>query len=330
MKKFVKTIFSLFILFIVIFFFILSTKGIETRKFNNFIATKISESNKHINLTFDTIIFKFDFAEVSLFLQTLEPKLKYHEVEIPTKSIKVYIDFTSLMKTSAKIKKININLEELEISRFKKLIANTKPSNLKNIVKNNIINGKILTNIEFYLNQDYELQDFIARGEVSEFKFKLFKDISFEKVKFNFFADKSDVLFKNIEGEIEKIKIKEGDLKINVFPELKIESNFLTFFDHNAGSIKKLSNLMKNFQILKDLKSIKSDLNNNLFVTFDKTYKLIDYKFESSGNIEKSNFEFHNPINNYFSDEIIKKLYVDNSKFEAKLSPKKKKYYNFR
>ena len=81
---------------------------------------------------------------------------------------------------------------------------------------------------------------------------------------------------------------------------------------------------MKNFQILKDLKSIKTDLNNNLFVTFDKTYKLIDYKLESSGNIEKSNFEFHNPINNYFSDEIIKKLYVDNSKFEAKLSPKKK------
>ena len=47
-------------------------------------------------------------------------------------------------------------------------------------------------------------------------KQKLFKDITLEKANFNFFADKTDILLKNIFGETGHITVKEGDLKINL------------------------------------------------------------------------------------------------------------------
>ena len=54
------------------------------------------------------------------------------------------------------------------------------------------------------------------------------KDFNFKNTKFDFFADKSDILIKNIFGKLEDLEIKEGDLKISVSPVLTLKSNFLT------------------------------------------------------------------------------------------------------
>ena len=42
------------------------------------------------------------------------------------------------------------------------------------------------------------IDNFIAKGKVSNFKADLFKDITLEKANFNFFADSTDILLKNI------------------------------------------------------------------------------------------------------------------------------------
>ena len=51
--------------------------------------------------------------------------------------------------------------------------------------------------LEIYLDKNNLLSDFIARGTVTNLEANLTKDINLEKVKFNFFADKSDILLKN-------------------------------------------------------------------------------------------------------------------------------------
>ena len=58
------------------------------------------------------IKFKFDIKEISLFLETSKPQIKYFDADIPIKSIKVYIDFSSLYKASVRIKKIYLSLEK--------------------------------------------------------------------------------------------------------------------------------------------------------------------------------------------------------------------------
>ena len=117
----------LYITFIVVFFIsiifttILSTIGIETNKFNNFISKKISILNSSIDLKLTTVKFKLDIKEISLFLETIKPKISYVETEIATKNIKVYVDFISLLKSEPKIKKISLASDQLDINLIKKI-----------------------------------------------------------------------------------------------------------------------------------------------------------------------------------------------------------------
>ena len=71
----------------------LSTVGVETNKFNDFISNKINQNNNNISLKLQTINFKFDFKQMSLFLETNDPLIYYREIIVPAKNIKVYMDF---------------------------------------------------------------------------------------------------------------------------------------------------------------------------------------------------------------------------------------------
>ena len=157
MKKIVSNL-IIFIFFIfIIVLLILSTIGIQTNKFNNFISEKISET-KNINLTLKTIHFKIDLKEVSLFLETQNPKINYRNLSIPIKNIKVYIDFFSLFKTEPQIKKTNVSFEQLDIVELNKLSAIIKPSNFKSLLNNKIKGGKVISEIEFFLNEKGKLK----------------------------------------------------------------------------------------------------------------------------------------------------------------------------
>ena len=99
---------------------VLSTVGIETSRFNNLISKKINKDNNNINLKLNSIRFKLDLKEISLFFFTNNPQIKYREVDIPAKILKVYIDSTSLVKAEARIKKITLSLNQIDILRLKK------------------------------------------------------------------------------------------------------------------------------------------------------------------------------------------------------------------
>ena len=94
MKKFIINFISLIFIFFIILILILSSIGIETNKFSKLISNKIAQS-KNIDLTLNSIKFKLDPVELSLFLETQNPIINYKDIFIPTESIKVYIDFLS-------------------------------------------------------------------------------------------------------------------------------------------------------------------------------------------------------------------------------------------
>ena len=144
MKKIIFNLFLIILLLFISLIVILSTFGIETNKFNNIISGNVSKT-KNINLDLKTIKFKIDLKELSLFLETQNPKLTYREILIPIKNIKVYIDFLSLLQSKTTIKKTNIILEELDISQLSKLSVIIKPSNLKSILDNRIKEGILIS-----------------------------------------------------------------------------------------------------------------------------------------------------------------------------------------
>ena len=108
MKKIFSTFIFLILILISLIIIVLSTTGIETNKFSSFISKKVLQLNNDIKLDINTIKFKFDINEMSLFLGTINPQLDFKEINIPTKNIKVYVDFLSLIKTEPKIQKINV------------------------------------------------------------------------------------------------------------------------------------------------------------------------------------------------------------------------------
>ena len=314
-----KIIFNTTLLFLTFFFalvIILSTIGIETNKFNKLISEKLSK-NENIFLNFKTIRFKIDPKEMSLFLETNNPKISYANILIPVQNIKAYINFSSLLEINPKIKKINLVLEELDISQLNKLSPIIKPSNLKSILNNRIKKGKLISEIEFFLTEKGTLKDFIASGSVKDLEVELLNNLYLEKVSLSFFADKNDTLIKNIFGKFEDIKIDNGDIRLNLENGIKLNSNFNTIINLDEKLFFKYSKLFKNFDLLKNLKSIKADFNNNIFIDLDKTYKIRDYKYSISGKIDKSELELANPIKNILLQEELKKIYLSDLRIKS-------------
>ena len=314
-----KIIFNTTLLFLTFFFalvIILSTIGIETNKFNKLISEKLSK-NKNIFLNFKTIRFKIDPKEMSLFLETNNPSITYANLLIPAQNIKVYINFSSLLKINPKIEKINLVLEELDISQLNKLSSIIKPSNFRSILNNKIKKGKLISEIEFFLTEKGTLKDFIASGSIKDLEIELLNNLYLEKVNLSFFTDKNDTLIKNIFGKLEDIKIDNGDIRINLENGIKLNSNFNTVVNLNEKLLFKYSKLFKNFDLLKNLKSIKADFNNNIFIDLDKTYKIRDYKYSISGKIDKSELELANPIKNILIQEELKKIYLSDLRIKS-------------
>ena len=235
MKKIVLNLIFIVFFFLAVFFISLATVGIETNKFNKLISDKISKT-RNINLELFTIKFKLDPKELSLFLETKDPKIIYKGLSIPVQSIKAYVDFLSLFKSDLVTKKINISLEEINVSQLNKLSKIIKPSTFKSFLNNKIQKGKVISEIEVFLDNKGELKNYIAKGEVKNLKAELKNNLNLSKTSFNFFADKDDILIKNIFGEIENVKISDGDMKLNFENEIIINSNFTSkiFFDEKT------------------------------------------------------------------------------------------------
>ena len=311
MKKIVFNFTLIFIFLFVSLLIILLSYGVETDKFNKIIIKKISQT-KNIDVKLNTIKFKINPKELSLFLETQNPEISYREISVPAKSIKVYIDFLSLLKSDTQIKKINLILKELDITQLKKLSAIIKPSNFKSLLNNNVKEGKVTTEIIFYLTEESTFKNFIAKGSVKNLKVELFNSLNFSKVNLEFFADKNDFLIKNIIGKLDKIELSNGDIRLNLDSGIKLTSNFNSKFDIDENFFKKYDKLLSKYEFGKYIKNLKVNLNNNLNIDFDKTYKIKDYNYRISGNLEKARFEFARSFKNTFITEEIKQIYLTN------------------
>ena len=323
MKKIISILILTSITVLAFLIIILTTSGIETERFNNIIYKKISKTNSYINLKLTTIKFKLDIKEMSLFLETSEPEINYRDITIPTKKIKVYIDFASIIKTNPKIKKINLSSGEMDIEKIKKLSIAFKPSNFTSFVNNKIKEGKLNTELEVYLDDNYLLKNYIARGTVKDFKAEVIKNINLEETNFSFFVDKTDVIIKNIFGKSSAIKIIDGDLKLELFPEILIESNFNTEIKYNNKSLRE-KNLLKDFKYINNIIDFEAVLNNRILINFDKTYKVKKYNYTNSGKVIRASVSVDQKLGKNFLKEKLNKLSIVDSEIKTNISPKKK------
>jgi len=319
-KIFINLFFFIIICFIILIS-VLSSIGIETNKFNNIISDKSSQS-QNINLKLKTIKFKLDLKELSLFLETKNPRIIFRNISVPAENIKVYVDFLSLFTSKPKIEKISLVLKELDIEQIKKLSVGMKPSNFRSLLNNKIKEGKVITEIEIFLTEQGELKDFIAKGFVRNLKTDFFYDLKFLKTNFSFFTDKNDVLIKNINGYLEDIKISDGDIKLNLENGIILNSNFNSKINFDDNLFKKYERFLNKDKLNYKINNLQADFNNNLFIELDDTYKIKDYNYNISGKLEKSKIKLINPIRNTFIKDKINEINLLDLKIQSVFNPK--------
>ena len=320
-KKFFLNLLLILIFFISILSFVLSTIGIETNRFNNLISNKIDQE-KNIKLELKSIYFKLDPKKFSLFLETKSPYINFKDLSIPVRNAKVYIDFLSLIKIDLKIKKINLKLDELDIVDINKLSEFIKPSNFKNFLTNKISKGKLISEIEIFFDNKGIVENFIIKGEVNNFEANIYNSLNLSETKFSFFADEEDILIKNIFGNIDRIKVSDGDIKLNLENGLSINSVFNTEIYLEDVDLDLYNEFFEKYKIKSEIKLLNGSFNNNISINLDNTYNLKDYKYDFSGILKKGKLKIPNIIKSSLIKDKIEEIYFQDTKINSSLSSK--------
>ena len=321
MKKLIINLITYLFIILVSFIIILSTLGIETKKFNKIISKEMAQRN-NIYLDLNVIKYKLDIQALSLFLETKNPAINYNKISIPVKNIKVYVDFLSLVKSNLKIRKADVILDELNITQLNELTPLIKPSNFKTLLNNKIQDGKLICEIEIFLNEEGSFKNFIAKGNVKNLKAEVINGFILTETNFSFFADKTDILIKNIFGSLEGIKISDGDVKLNLEKEINIISSFNSKIDLNKKNDNKYLKFLKNFNLDNEIKDLKADLKNNFSIKLDETYKIKDYNLNTSGSLYKGKLNLSEPFKNDFINEEIKEIYFSDFQIQTIFDPR--------
>ena len=259
--------------------------------------------------------------ELSLFLETQQPKINYRNILIPTQNVRVYIDFSTLMKADLKIEKINLVLDTIDINQLNLLSRFIKPSNFKNFLNNKITGGKLISEIDIFFNNG-SVNSYIIKGDVKNLEANIFKNINLSRLNFSFFADNEDILIKNIFGNLDNIKITEGDIKLNLEKGIKLDLKFNTTIKFDDEILENTPNYFNNFKYYKSIKFLKGNFRNNIFVELDDTYKVRNYDYRLFGKIEKSKLQIPNIKKSSLFSQEIKEINLSNTEIQSNLSPK--------
>ena len=318
----------IFLLIIISTITVLTLVGYETDKFNELISKKIIKNNQKISLNLEKIKFKFDIKDLSLFLETNSPELKYQNIKIPVENIKVYLDLVSLIKSKAKINKINVISKEIDINQLKNIVIKTKPSNLNSFITNKISDGVLIANFEFYINADQKIDNFIARGDVARMDAIINNDLKLKNTNFNFFADSTDILIKNISSETEGFKIKSGNLKINKNQGANLEFDFNTDINIDKKNISKYLPFSEDINLINRDTNFNANLNHFLKISFDKTFKINEFTYTNKGKIKELFVKLDKSIKSSFLENDIDFLFFKDSDLSIRYSSDKKNYIN--
>ncbi len=325
-KYFLKSLFFLIIVLILILS-ILSTTGIKTDKFNTLILKKINNNYKDTSLELEKIKFKFDIKNTSLFIETKNPKINYQNLTIPIENIKVYLNFISLLKSNIQIDKMNISSEELNIKQLKDLMVKLKPSNINSYIINKVESGKLNVNLDLYFNNNFEVSNLIARGNIKEVKAKLYKKLFLSDTSFDFFFDTTDIIIKNTKTNMKGVKLKDGNIYITRDNEITLKSEFSSEVNLDKENLENYLIFLKELRFKDNLANINASLDHILNIKFDKTLKILDFNYSNNGNIKNFSYDLDLKKNDFLKEDI-KKIDLKDTKINFKLNSNKEYVVN--
>ena len=316
----------IFFIFLLILFSLvfLSTIGYETNKFNSILEKKITSNLLNTKINLNKIKIKIDFKNLSFYLTTLNPNIKYHDNDVRIKKVDTYINFKSLFVGKPNIDLINISSHKIKVNEIKEIIKFQKPSNFKKFFLNDVDQGEITFKLDLNL-VDNQVKDYEINGIVKNFFAKV-QNIDLKKTSFIYSFKKHSGEINNLRGIINGFQINTGNIEFENSKSLNIKGNINSDLKMIKSDFEKLLKSNK-FRGLSNLQ-LTGKIQSLFKVNFDKTLKVIDYQIEASGNIDNSKVKFEKPKKYLFIKNKINNFELEKTKFIVNFKKDKKTLIN--
>ena len=285
-KKIIKIILILFLILTLIIFY-LSIFGIETSKFNNQIKSRISESNKRINLDLKKIKMTLSPLDLKAVISTLDTEIIFENKKIVLNSLKTKISLLKLLKNQFLIDNLKISSKPIKAKNLVSLIRVLKNDPklllLEMMIKDGYLEGNINLNFdkEGKIKNDYKINGFVKNLDL-----KILKNYYLENSNFIFNVEEKKYKFKKIDTLFNKIKLNSPSIVIIEKNRLfSIKGKILN--NEKNTEFNAIKDLLNNYFVDLGLKKLNVTSDNNFSFDLSKKFKLSNLNISSEINISK-------------------------------------------
>ena len=300
-KKTIKY-FLYFLILITIGVFYLSYYGIETKRFNQVIKDKISETNNKIDIELNKVKIILNLSNFTIGIKTKNPNIIFENNKIKLETIGTDFSIGSFFKKEFSINNAKITTKEnslKDIIRIAKIFKNTPQLFVLNkMVKEGVIIADINLNFD---DKGKLTKGYNIKGSVKDGKIRLFNKKNINNISFDFNIKNKQYLLENGQIEYEKLKLSSKKIKIN-------DKNQYFLFEGDVSSPKSLVNsnlltvIFKNNLENIGINNVNFGSENNFSFRLEKKFKISNFKINSKIDLQKLTYKKRfNSLKKYIS-----------------------------
>ena len=285
-KKTIKY-FLYFLILITIGVFYLSYYGIETKRFNQVIKDKISETNNKIDIELNKVKIILNLSNFTIGIKTKNPNIIFENNKIKLETIGTNFSIGSFFKKEFAINNAKITTKEnslKDIIRIARIFKNTPQLFILNKMAKE---GVIIADIDLNFDDKGKLtKGYNIKGSVKDGKIRLFNKKNINNISFDFNIKNKQYLLENGQIEYEKLKLSSKKIKVN-------DKNQYFLFEGDVSSPKSLVNsnlltvIFKNNLENIGINNVNFGSENNFSFRLEKKFKISNFKINSKIDLQK-------------------------------------------
>ena len=297
-KKTIKY-FLYFIILILIGIFYLSYYGIETKRFNQAIRDKISESDNKIDIELNKVKIILNLSNFTVGIKTKNPNIIFENKKIRLEKIQSDFSIGSFFKKEFALKNAKITTKENSLKDIIKIGRIYKNTPQLYIFNNMVKQGLIIADIDLSFDDKGKLtNNYKVKGSIRDSKIRLLNKKSINNISFNFNIIDKQYLLEKGKFEYEKLKLYSKKIKVN-----NKEQYFL--FEGDVSSVKSLVDLNLLTAIFKNnlenigvnnlenigINNVNFGSENNFSFRLEKKFKISNFKNNSKIDLQKLTYK---------------------------------------
>ncbi len=280
-----------FLILITIGVIYLSYFGIETKRFNQLIRDKISDTTKKIDIELQEVKIVLNLNNFSIALKTYDSDIIFKDKKIKLKKIGTNFSIKSFFQKEFAIKNVLITTKEnnfKDIISLARIYQNTPQLFIFNkMVKEGVVIADIVLNFD---DKGELTKSYNIKGSVKDGKIKLFNKKNINNISFNFNIKDKQYLLESSQIEYEKLKLSSKRIEVSnkeqyflfagdvSIPKNLIDSNLLAvIFKNNLENI--------------GINNVNFGSENNFSFRLEKKFKISNFKIDTKIDLQKLTYK---------------------------------------